>query len=316
MPFARERKGRQRMAIFSTSLLNLPALTAMADGVEFYVTECENVVAPTSDGEPHAPFRACAVLVSFAKSDTDRAALRPLLTALSFGLTTTGVSTGSEWLQKLPNVLSERLKAADHGSVFVVVYAGSGGESDAETVQSAADAIRQCFGTSLAALLVVGDSTSCRQFDRVQGVTGFVTGARTTSVETARSMFLCLAMLLAPKTLNGIDFVDLRAVLGTATEPTVLADALWLRDVGGQLVFTTDADASAVRSADRILAVPLINGPWGRSELRLFCAAVRAEAFNSDSTEFFAADEAIAPYLLSGRVATVSILCLSGRGQF
>ena len=303
------------MAMHSTSLLNPPALSAMADGVEFYVTECENVASPTPAGEPHEPFRACAVLLSFARSDTERAALRPLLTALSFGRTTTGVCSGSEWLQKLPKRLSERLKAAHHGMVVAVVYAGSGGDSDAETVQAAADAIRQYFGSSLAALLVVADSTSCRQFDRVHGLTGFVTGARKTSAETARSMFLCLAMLMAPKTLNGIDFVDLHSVLGTATEPTVLADALWLRDAEGRLVFTSDADVSVVRSADRVLAVPLINGPWGRSELRLFCAAVQAEAFNSDGTEFFAADEAIAPCLFPGRVATVPILCLSGRGQ-
>jgi hypothetical protein len=52
----------------------------MPDGVEFYVTECENVAAPDSTpfGDPLERFRACTLLVSFAKSDAERAALWPL----------------------------------------------------------------------------------------------------------------------------------------------------------------------------------------------------------------------------------------------
>ncbi|MEP7298347.1 MAG: hypothetical protein ABI702_19355 [Burkholderiales bacterium] len=129
-----------------------------------------------------------------------------------------------------------------------MVYAGSGDDSDAETVQAATDAIRQCFGANLAALLVVAD-TSSHQFNQVQGVTGFVTGASKTSAETAQSMFLCLAMLSAPITLNGIDLVDLLPALGTASAPAVLADALWLRDGEGRLVFASVADAATVRGA-------------------------------------------------------------------
>ena len=121
------------MALHSISFLNPPPLPPMADGVEFYVTECENVAAPDSTpfGDPREAFRACTVLVSFARSDAERAAFRPLRHALAFGQTSSEVCDGAEWLQKLPKRLLARLKAPKHHFVTVVVYAGSDGDSDA-----------------------------------------------------------------------------------------------------------------------------------------------------------------------------------------
>lgn len=303
------------MAIYSTSLLNPPPLPPMVDGVEFYVTECENVDVPslTPFGDPFDPFRACTVLVSFAASEAERAALLPLRHALAFGQTSSAVCDGAEWLQKLSKRLSERLKAADHGLVTAVIYAGSGGDSDAETVQAAADALRQCFGASLAVLLVVtGDSA--HQLSRVTGVSGFVVGASGTNAETARSVFLCLAMFMAPKTLNGIDLFFLEPVFGTATEPTVLVNAIWLRDGEGRLVFASAADAQAVHCAGQVVAFPLIDGPWSWSELRRFCEAVRGEAVEPATKIYFAADGAIAPGLFPSGISIVPILCAADRG--
>ena len=105
------------------------------------------------------------------------------------------------------------------------IYAGSGGRSDAETVQAAVDSLQQCFGASLGALLVVAD-TSSHQLSRVTGVSGSVVGASGTDAETVRSVFLCLAMFMAPKTLNAIDLFFLKPVFGTANSPTVLAEAI------------------------------------------------------------------------------------------
>ena len=166
------------MALWSKSLLNPPPLPPMTDGVEFYVTESETVMSPaaTPFAKPAEPFRACTVLVSFARSAAERSALWPLRHALAFGQTSSAVCDGAEWLQKLPKRLLERLKSADHGFVTAVIYAGSGGASVAETVQATVDALRQCFGASLATLLVISNTTSSHQFARVQGVSGFVVG--------------------------------------------------------------------------------------------------------------------------------------------
>ena len=302
------------MALHSTSLLNPPPLPPMLNGVEFYVTECENVMpAETAPfGDPAKPFRACTVLVSFASGDAERAALLPLRHALAFGQTSSEVCDGAEWLQKLPKRLSERLKSADHDMVLAVVYGGSGGDSDSETIQAAADALRECFGASLAALLVVS-VTGSHQFRRVRGISGFVVGANGTNAETARAVFLCLAMFMAPKTLTGIDLFFLEPVFGTADSPTVLADAIWLRDGDGSLVFASAADAQAVRCAAQVVAFPLIDGPWTWSELRRFCAAVRAEAIEDTSPIFFAADGAISPSSLPAGIGMVPIICAGAR---
>ena len=305
------------MALRSTSLLNPPTLPPMLNGVEFYVTECENVMSPetTPFGDPLKPFRACTVLVSFASGDAERAAHLPLRHALAFGQTSSEVCDGAEWLQKLIRALSERLKATNHDMVVAAIYAGSGGDSDAETVQSVADVLRQRFGASLAALLVVAadSSASSHQFNRVKGVSGFVVGVSGTDAETARSLFLCLAMLSAPKTLTGIDLFFLEPVFGTADSPTVLVDAVWLRDGEGRLVFASAADGQAVRCAAHIVAFPLIDGPWGWAELRRNCEAIRAAADGAGSPVFFAADGAIAPNLLSSQISIVPILCAAHR---
>lgn len=298
------------MAMHSISILNPPPLLPMVDGVEFYVTECENVMPPeaTPFDSPKESFRACTVLVSFARSDAERAALQPLRHALTFGQTSSEVCGGSDWLQKLPKRLLARLEAPKHDLVTIVVCAGSDGDLDAETVQAAADSLRQCFGDSLAALLVVADISSHR-FDSVQRVSGFVVGASGTNAETARSVFLCLSMLLAPKTFTGMDLVDLLPIFDGARKPTVLATALWLRDGDGRLVFASDSDIQAVRCAPHVVAFPFFAGPSGWTELHRVCKAIRDEVDESARMIYFAGDGAISPGTLSSRVCIVPILC-------
>jgi len=299
------------MAIKCTSMLNPAPLVPMSDGVEFFVTECETVPAP--DATPFAAksevFRECTVMVSFAKSDAERAALRPLRHALAFGRTSPEVCDGPEWFQKLPKRLSACLEAAGHGLVAAVVYAGSDDDSDAEIVQAAVDALHASFGASLAALVVV--SGASHRFASVRGTSGFVRGARGTSAETARSMFLCLAMLTAPKTQTGIDVVDLLPVLGTASTPTVLADTFWMREGEGHLIPVSDIDANAVRGAKHLVAIPFVDGPWGRQELSRFSQAAMAIASGSGGAVIFAGDGAIAPSLVPTCVAATVILCLA-----
>lgn len=295
------------MALISTSPLNPPSLPPMLEGVELYAIQCESVCSPTPSGELSL-FRSCTILVSFAKADAERTALLPLRHALAFGQTSLEVLDGADWLHKLSQRLSDRLKAADDAMVVAAVYAGSGGDSDAEAVQAVADALRQCFGASLAALLVVAVTSSGR-FDLVKGVSGFVVGANGTNAETARSVFLYLAMFSAPKTLNGIDLFFLEPVFGTAASPTVLADAVWLRDGEGRLVLTSSLDAHTVRSTSHVVAIPLVDGPWSWSELRRFSEAVRGQTAEIACKIYFAADGALAPGLLTSRVSMVPILC-------
>lgn len=142
----------------------------------------------------------------------------------------------------------------------VVIFGGSGSEFDAESVQAFAGTPCHCFKASLAALLVVL-KTSSHQFAQVLGVSGFVVGANGASAETARSVFLCLTMFMAAKTLNNIYLADLLPVLGTAGQPTVLVNTLWLRGEDRRIVFAFLADKLVVRSVTQVVAVPLIAEP-------------------------------------------------------
>ena len=100
-------------------------------------------------------------------------------------------------------------------------------------------------------------------------------------------------------------------MFGTADSPTVLANAIWLRDGDGCLVFASAADAQAVGCAVQVVAFPLVDGPWGWSELRRFCEAVRRQAVEPASKIYLEADGAIAASLLTSQVSKVLILCAS-----
>ena len=97
--------------------------------------------------------------------------------------------------------------------VVAAIYAGSSGDSDAETVQTAVDSLQQCFRASLAALLVVAD-TSSHQSSRVTGVSGFVVGASGTNAAPARSVFLCLVA--------GVNYLDRPCCLNEECYPPLL----------------------------------------------------------------------------------------------
>ena len=295
--------------IHSLSRLNPPPAQPMSDGVEFYLTEFENELS-SGPGLAVESYRACTVLVSFARGDSDRASIRPILSALAVGRTSSGVCSGPGWHEELASSLQSCLQARRHDLVTAVIYSGAADDSGAEAINAARGALRGFFGASLAAILVVTDPGPSR-FESVQGVSAFVVGAQGGSAEAARSVFLCLAMLAAPTTMNGIDFEDLWPVFGSASAPTVLAHAVWLPGRAERLEFAAPADADAVRRASRLVAVPLVAGPWRMAELLSLMSAVRAQAASSDSCIFFAPYCAMAPECMPCDFSLVPILCHS-----
>ena len=295
------------MAIHSTSLRNPPPLAVMADGVEFYAAACENVFLPTPHGGSIARFRACTMLISFAAGAGERAVFRSLLTALSFGQTTSGECAGSEWLAKLSERLLASLNPPQLDLVTVVLFVGSEAAPVSETLQAAVDRLHSHFGEKLAAIVLV--STGMHQFTRVRGLTGFVTAANGDFAWAARTLFMSLAMFTAPRTLNGLDLYFLLPLLGTVSEPSVLIEALWFRDGSGRLEVASQAGEQVLRQSNGIAAIALPTSKWGLNELGRFINAVREIAVEPATTLIFAADDAVAEGLLSTSVFTVLILC-------
>ncbi len=274
----------------------------MASGVEVFLTECRNARDADSGDAHGGDFKSANVLVSLSADLTDRAVLRCLPHALTFGRTSTAVYDGAEW----PERLRERLKLVEIDFGTATVYVGSGVDVVAETVQLVIDTLRDVFGAKLAVLVVVSAATD--RVSDVLGASGFVRGVHVTNAETAQLVFLTLAMFGAPRTLNGIDVADLLPVLGPVDAPTMVAWALWLRDGEGKLVSASDADERTIKQARQIVTVPLIRG-WTWAELNRFRRGLCSVADPEAETTVFAALDAIQPGLMPDQVTLVPILC-------
>lgn len=287
-----------------TALMVPDFLTAdpAALDIEVYVSQCRNVAPPISGDldSPTDAFTAATILVSLSASATDRLALWPLRHALSFAQCS--VICCAEWQKRL----AEHVATVEPQFATAVVFVGSNVDLLAETVQSAIDVLSELFGPTLAAVVVVSETTE--RFAMLRGVTGFVRGVDVTNGETARQVFLLLSSFIAPETLGGIDLIDLLPALGTALAPSVMAQALWLREGGGSLVYPTGADKHAVANARSVVAVPFLGGSdW--SELQRFSGAVRQDATACRSPIVFATNDALVPGLLPFSISWVPILC-------
>lgn len=243
------------MAVDSIPLLG-PAVPSpmLQGGIELYLAECHHVFddsrALPSSGTRE--FRGMTVLVSFSSHAADRAALRPLLHALTFARCCTAVFGAGDWPQRL----IERLSATRPDFVAATIHVSNKSRVVAETLQLAVDALRRCFANALAVVVVV--SAPDRRLLAVEGASGFVRGPRDTTGATARSTFLMLSALMAPRTLNGIDVADLLPVLGTCTEPAVLTEALWIPRGLPSLVHLCPEGAKELRAAGMLLSVLFI----------------------------------------------------------
>ena len=283
----------------------------MLDGAKFYMTECENVSTPMPDGEPLPPLRLLTALVCFARSNAERAAFRPLLTALSFGQTTSGVCAGSEWLAKLSERLVARAKPAGLDCVTVVLHIGSEADLVAETLQATVHRLNDCFGGKLDAIVAVRSPVhaSSHQFADVRKLTGFVTGASGDATWGARSLFMRLAMFTAPRSLNGLDLHFPLTLLGTASEPSIMVEALWFRDGSRRLAVTSHAGEDVLRQSSGIAVIPVPTSEWVWDELGRLFKAVGAAAVESATNLVFAAHAAVTLGLLSTGVFMVLMLC-------
>ena len=177
-------------------------------------------------------------------------ALQPIRHALSFGRCT--AIGGAGW----PERLAERVAAVQPEFASAVVYVGADAIVVAETVQSIVDSIRSQVQPGLAGVVVV--STDSARLAELREVSGFVRGATVTSGVTARNVFVALSAFLAPDQLNGIDWVDLAPVFGSAQRPTLLAEAMWMRQKDGRLVFFDPDGPAVLRDAGRIVGMRMV----------------------------------------------------------
>lgn len=291
-------------------VISAPVLLGpMQDGIELYWAESRYRtlnwrVAPGSgaDGGAADVFVGLTMLLNFSTNVRDREAMAPLRHSLAFAECATAVFGGSEWPQRL----AERLATARPSFVTAAIYVDTADAVVAETVQRGVDAVHHAFGERVAAVVVVSETGSC--WSALHGVSGFIRGCRATTGETARQAFLMLAMLTAPNTLNGIDFEDLRPVLGSAASPVVLAEAVWLREGSGQLIPVAEVDARHMAGAKRVVATVFVHDfTW--AEMSRFMSRLLVQRPDADSSILFAPKDALQAGQWSLSVGQVLCLC-------
>jgi hypothetical protein len=229
-------------------------------------------------------------------------ALWSLRHALSFAQCSSAVFGGTDW----PERLHERLKLLEAEFVNVVVFVGLQNDVVAETVQAAVDTLRASFGSKLRLVVVVSAATD--KLTTLSGVSGFVRGAQATSGETAQHVFVVLAMLMVPKTLNCMDVEDLAPVFGSANSPAILCEGVWLRSGEGPPMFLSDEDERAVRGAQYVV-MTLFAAGLRLSEVRHVCNSAREIASSASSFVYFAPVNALQSGTHSERVGWALILC-------
>lgn len=292
------------MAIDNRPLVVPEGPPAMSSGIEVYIAECHNAFEGTCVGtDPRQfDFRGATVLVSFSLDAADRLSLWSLRHALSFAQCSSAVFGDADW----PERLQERLKLVEAEFVNVVVFVGSQNDVVAETVQAAVDTLHGSFGSKLRLLVMVAAATN--KLTTLTDVSGFVRGAQATNGETAQHVFVALAMLMAPKTLNCMDLEDLSPVFGSADSPAILCEAVWLRSGDGPPVFLSSEDERAVRGA-KYLVMTLLAARLRLSEVRHVCNSVHEVASLASDFAYFAPVNALQSGLQQERVGWALLFC-------
>ena len=99
-------------------------------------------------------------------------------------------------------------------------------------------------------LIVVVDC-NCGRWCALQGVSGFVSGAESTSPATATAVAISLATLSAPETLACLDHEDVGMCLGSAAQPDLLVEGVWFRR-RQKLEFMSTAESDVAKNAESI----------------------------------------------------------------
>lgn len=280
------------------------ALQGIPDGVEICWAKCKHRLPATAGlkSKNDRDFTGLTVMVTLAPSTNDRVVIRSLEHALTFATCRAIDLQGEGWSARF----RRRFAGMKVDCVTAAVYVGAEVEVSVAAIHAAVDTLHETFGAALTVLVVV--TASAGRLAAVPGVTGFISGAEATDSETARSAFLTLAMLMAPRTLNCIDVEGLSMVLGPT--PTVMVQALWMHKAGG-LVYLSEADELAVVQADRVLAVPFIPR-MKLKEIRALHNQLHATAASAHEYVIFAAVDPLQPGVVPRSAGVVVLLCVSG----
>lgn len=195
------------------------------------------------------------------------------------------------------------LRVQQFGTADAVIYTAGNLTISSEAVQRVVDAVR-AMGPGL--VVVVDDN--CARWGAVQRISGFVRGVESTSPATATAVAISLATLCAPETLACADHEDVGMCLGSAEQPAVLVEGLWLRR-RERLEFMSAADSDVAKNADAI-AVNLCAASLRVDDFSSITSAVRAWC-PSEKLVFQAPSNNLISPLLHPNVVSLPMICLA-----
>lgn len=284
------------MARFMDTLFASETPAALQGGIEVHVAEYHHI----DPDERSGGWRTATLLINFADQPDARITFSAVRHAFTAARCSTHVFAGVDSAARLRRQLEE----TPFDSLDAVIYTGEDSAVSTDALQEIVDALPEKV-TGLVTL--VGDD--CLRWSLVRGIDGFVRGATKTSPATVVSVFLLMAALNAPHTLTCLDHEYVAASLGTAMQPAVLAEALWLRQEC-KLAYACNADALAVSQASSITA-HLIAADLRLVEMAAMANALRADVSEDcDFTYQAPANALITPYLHRS-VAFMTLICVA-----
>ena len=271
--------------------------------VQLIVSECHNVSPASERGSrlPDDQFRAANVLVNLSAEPLSRQALLPVRNALGFARTSVHFLDDAQ----CTDVLSRRFHGYSLDFATAVVYVDASASLAVHDVQKIVDSLRDGLGITALRLLVVCGEPS--RWKSLRGISGFVRGAGDTGADTAALLFLMMAVEMAPRTLECLDFGDFEFASEHPDACPVLVEAAWVRATR-QLIWASDADRDIVAASLAVMAFPLA-GQIRLSEVRDISHALRSSMRPDAEMIYGAAVEFDPAGYLHGRIAAVPMLC-------
>lgn len=196
--------------------------------------------------------------------------------------------------------LAAFLRRQQFSTLDAVLLTAGNEQIEAAVEQAVVDAIKK-----LADGLVVIVDDDCPRWAGLRAITGFVQSERATSAFAAASLARFLAALRTPLKFTDLDPDDIVHSFGSASEPAVLLEAIYLGSEG-KVKFANRVDAKLARASTHVTA--FITG----SNMRFVRPAKTTlfAALNPDCAFTFHAptSPALAPFL-RGHVALLQLIC-------
>ena len=279
------------MARYLESLFSPPDPPALLGGAEVHMVEYHLL-------DTDLNWRTATMVVNFNDTLAARrtfGALRSTFVAARYSV---NVLSSPEGIGQLCGCL----RVQQFGTADAVLYTARNLTISSESVQSVIDAVR-AMGPGL--VVVVDDN--CGRWRTLQGVSGFVSGAESTSPATATAVAISLATLCAPETLTCLDHEDVGMCLGSADQPSLLVEGLWLRR-RQKLEFMSDVESNVAKHA-QLIAVNLCAASLRFDEMHAITRAICAWCQSKGLIYQAPSNSLISPWLHPNVVA-LPMICL------